>query len=241
MANPRGRWGLVWIRGESSPNTCEHRVTLVIVFILRIPCASEWWMGGRGPSLTGPLHDGGPVLQGTAEMHPREASGRPLRQNAAWGRWRGCIRTERGGGGMCMYQKWPDKIFPMVNFVFPHLGTLVWGRGGITPPSSCGVQSPGGRSKTRRLGPPRPRSIPPKIAPKWYGAPHCPSQATWGVTNNRCPVKAFLTHAATPGSPLSRCEFEGGGVWKQAPKARPYYFPLNLVQHKILEQKKIGT
>ena len=30
-----------------------------------------------------------------------------------------------------MYQKWPDQIFPIVNFVFSHDGhvTLVWGGG----------------------------------------------------------------------------------------------------------------
>ena len=28
-----------------------------------------------------------------------------------------------------MYQKWPDQIFPIVNFVFPTMVTLVWGGG----------------------------------------------------------------------------------------------------------------
>ena len=32
-----------------------------------------------------------------------------------------------------MYQKWPDKIFPVVNFVFSHNGHLVGG-GGLPPP-----------------------------------------------------------------------------------------------------------
>ena len=29
-----------------------------------------------------------------------------------------------------MYQKWPDQIFPIVNFVFPHYGHFGLGRGG---------------------------------------------------------------------------------------------------------------
>ena len=56
---------------------------------------------------------------------------------------------KEGGGGLgpkiLCTQKWPDKIFPIANFIFPpcgHLG-LGWGgcRGGGSPPCSCGVQS----------------------------------------------------------------------------------------------------
>ena len=39
-----------------------------------------------------------------------------------------------GGGGSgtqkCVYQKWPDQIFPIANFVFPTMVTLVCGGGG---------------------------------------------------------------------------------------------------------------
>ena len=38
---------------------------------------------------------------------------------------------ERGGGGLGLKNpKWQDKIFPLVNFVFPTMVTLVWGAGG---------------------------------------------------------------------------------------------------------------
>ena len=58
-------------------------------------------------------------------------------------RSRGCLTT--GGGGLLLsrggeggrgfwtqnlvYQKWPDQIFPIVNFVFSRDVTLVWGGG----------------------------------------------------------------------------------------------------------------
>ena len=35
-------------------------------------------------------------------------------------------RSEGGKGGF-VSQKGPDKIFPIVNFVFPNMVTLVWG------------------------------------------------------------------------------------------------------------------
>ena len=41
---------------------------------------------------------------------------------------RECAR-EGGGGGECVYQKWPDKIFPTVNFVFSHDGHFGLGQG----------------------------------------------------------------------------------------------------------------
>ena len=48
------------------------------------------------------------------------------------------LGSDKGGGG---YQKWPEKVFPMVNVVFPTMVTLVgggvWrgGRGGGPPPA----------------------------------------------------------------------------------------------------------
>ena len=43
-----------------------------------------------------------------------------------------------GGGGEGVYQKWPDQIFPTVNFVFSHDGHFGLGGGvqggGVTPP-----------------------------------------------------------------------------------------------------------
>ena len=48
----------------------------------------------------------------------------------------------KGGGGSgtqkVVYQKWPDKTFPIVNF--PTMVTLVWGVQGGVPPSSYGVR-----------------------------------------------------------------------------------------------------
>ena len=56
----------------------------------------------------------------------------------------GCVRREEGGGGSgnqrFVYQKWPDKIFRMVNFVFPTLVTSVLGGEGGKPRSSYGVR-----------------------------------------------------------------------------------------------------
>ena len=40
-----------------------------------------------------------------------------------------------------LYQKWPDQIFPMINFVFSHCGHFEWG----------GVQGGGGSSYGSRL------------------------------------------------------------------------------------------
>ena len=65
----------------------------------------------------------------------------------------GSIRRGGGGSGSqwFVYQKWPNKIFPFVNFVFPHDGNLWsggWGSpvGGAhdkgvgvgAPPTGCG-------------------------------------------------------------------------------------------------------
>ena len=51
----------------------------------------------------------------------------------------GCIR--RGGKGfgtqMFVYQNWPHNIFPIVNFVFPAMVTLVW----TPPPPVCDIPS----------------------------------------------------------------------------------------------------
>ena len=52
---------------------------------------------------------------------------------------RGCIRREGGGGGggwaprNVYTKKWPDQIFPMVNFVFSHCGHFGTGGGGVPP------------------------------------------------------------------------------------------------------------
>ena len=58
-------------------------------------------------------------------------------QRIAEGQGQGCIRREegRGGGGVpnSLYQKWPKKIFPSVNFIFSrygHFGVCLWGKGG---------------------------------------------------------------------------------------------------------------
>ena len=48
----------------------------------------------------------------------------------------------RGGSGTrkFVHQKWPEKMFPLVNSFFPTMVTLVWGGGGaeggggVTPP-----------------------------------------------------------------------------------------------------------
>ena len=46
------------------------------------------------------------------------------------------LLLSRGGGGRgfwtqnLVYQKWPDQIFPIVNFVFSHYGHFGLGRGG---------------------------------------------------------------------------------------------------------------
>ena len=60
------------------------------------------------------------------------------------------VLEERKGGGSgtqkFVFQKWPDKIFPMVNFVFSRDGHFSReggggaGWGGVTPPSSFGVR-----------------------------------------------------------------------------------------------------
>ena len=43
-----------------------------------------------------------------------------------------------------VYQKWPDKIFPIVNFFFPTLVTLIWS-GGKGSREGGGGSSHGGR------------------------------------------------------------------------------------------------
>ena len=50
-------------------------------------------------------------------------------------------RGEGGGSGTqkFVYQKWPDQIFPFVNFVFSHDGHFGLEGGGGVPPSSYGV------------------------------------------------------------------------------------------------------
>ena len=57
----------------------------------------------------------------------------------------GVLRGEGGQGTQkIVYQKWPDQIFPVVNFVFSHDGHFGLGGGGVVqggyPPSTCGVQ-----------------------------------------------------------------------------------------------------
>ena len=47
----------------------------------------------------------------------------------------GGIRSGGGGGGgsgtqKCVYQKWPDRTFPTVNFAFSHDGHFGLGEGG---------------------------------------------------------------------------------------------------------------
>ena len=48
------------------------------------------------------------------------------------------LEGEEGGGGSgtqkFVYQKWPDQIFPMVNFVVSHDGHFGLGPGGGDPP-----------------------------------------------------------------------------------------------------------
>ena len=70
-----------------------------------------------------------------------------------WGGGGGAnIRKEEGGGGRgsgtqkFVYQKWPNQIFPFVNFVFPHDGHFGLGGGASgssygSPPFPC---QPGG-------------------------------------------------------------------------------------------------
>ena len=49
--------------------------------------------------------------------------------------WAGLLLSRGGEGGRGFWtqnlvsQKWPDQIFPIVNFVFSHYVTLVWGGG----------------------------------------------------------------------------------------------------------------
>ena len=70
---------------------------------------------------------------GRADRHPKEAAGEgpppppPLNH----------VLEERGGGGF-VFQKWPNQIFPPVNFFFSHDGQFglggPGGGGGVTPP-----------------------------------------------------------------------------------------------------------
>ena len=59
-----------------------------------------------------------------------------VREVLEWGRGGGC-GTQKG-----LYQNWPDQIFPMVNFIFPVMVTLVWGGGDPDrtqrPDATCG-------------------------------------------------------------------------------------------------------
>ena len=53
-----------------------------------------------------------------------------------WGRVPVRASFEQGGGRgfwtqNLVYQKWPDQIFPIVNFVFSHYGHFGLGRGGV--------------------------------------------------------------------------------------------------------------
>ena len=57
------------------------------------------------------------------------------------------MRREEGGGvgtQTFVYQKWPDKIFPMVNFVFSHDGQFGLGGGGLARGHVVGLVVIGG-------------------------------------------------------------------------------------------------
>ena len=47
------------------------------------------------------------------------------------------LTGEESGTQEFVYQKWPDKIFPMVNFVLATMVTLVWGGGGGGSKGRC--------------------------------------------------------------------------------------------------------
>ena len=61
-------------------------------------------------------------------------------------RTQGCSTRKEGGGGAgggtqkFVYQKWPDQIVPMVNFLFSHNGHFGFGGGGVQGGSSYGHQ-----------------------------------------------------------------------------------------------------
>ena len=60
---------------------------------------------------------------------------------SVWEFWVSVWNIKKGGGEgvwyqKFVYQKWPDQIFPIVNFVFPHIGHF--GLGGAGPPMVVG-------------------------------------------------------------------------------------------------------
>ena len=70
--------------------------------------------------------------------------GRPcgaIFQNSGEGEHEGCVSREEGGGvgtQKSVYQKWRDKIFPVVNFLCSHNGQLGLEGRGVTPlPLRC--------------------------------------------------------------------------------------------------------
>ena len=94
--------------------------------------------GRSARSAAGTLWSRGPPTPPALSERPRSVLGCAPRYVPTQGN----IRREEGGGGggasgtqKFVYQKWPDKIFPIGSFGFPHDGQFGLGAGGLPPPA----------------------------------------------------------------------------------------------------------
>ena len=121
-------------RGEAVPRS----VTVVVMLTVRVGNC------GRRSQIGLHVKDMPMLLRATpysactpCSLHPLQGLYGPSASRASWSP-PGRASFEQGGGEggrgfwtqNLVYQKWPDQIFPIVNFVFSHYGHFGLGRGG---------------------------------------------------------------------------------------------------------------